>query len=80
VRTGLCALAWMLLSIDAAWAERLPVLPVPTVNFLLETRSGTYWVATNGAASAAWMQPEPPPHRRNHCFIASLSQAAQQIS
>src|SRR4029453_12533580 len=23
-------------------------LPVPTVNFLLETRDNTYWVATNG--------------------------------
>jgi signal transduction histidine kinase/ligand-binding sensor domain-containing protein len=97
MRAGLCALAWVILSIDAAWAERLPVraygladglsstfiehivsdsrgllwfstrdglarfdgtrfvtygvedgLPVPTVNFLLETRSNVYWVATNG--------------------------------
>ena len=97
MRLGLCALASVLLSVDAASAERLPVrtygqadglpstfvahifsdsrgllwfstrdglarfdgtrfvtygiedgLPVPTVNFLLETRSHTYWVATNG--------------------------------
>jgi signal transduction histidine kinase/ligand-binding sensor domain-containing protein len=98
MRSKLCALLWLVLvPLDTAWAERLPVrvfgladglpstfvehivsdsrgllwfstrdglarfdggrfvpygtadgLPVPTVNFFLETRDHVYWVATNG--------------------------------
>ena len=54
MRSGLCALAWLLLSIDAAWAERLPVraygladgLPSTFIEHIVSDSRGLLWFST----------------------------------
>src|SRR5262249_49478653 len=47
-------------------------LPIPTVNDLLETRGGTYWIATNGAGVCRF---NPDPDRRE---FATAENAARE--
>ena len=54
MRPGLCALAWVLLSVDAAWAERLPVrtygladgLPSTLIEHIVSDSRGLLWFST----------------------------------